>query len=376
MRSDHVFPFYIKASLGLVGVYLLITMLYIGQALIVPLIYAVIIASVISPMVGFLVSKRVNRSLAILIAMVLLTAFSAVIITVLSSQLVRFSESFPAIYQNFLHFLDKTVAWVSANFNISSRKINLWISENNVRFIKEHGSHLGQTLVDTGSALVALVLIPVYVVLFLFYQPFLIDSIHQTFKESSHREVSEVLTATKKIIQSYLVGLLFEALIMAVLNSACLLIIGVDYAILLGVIGAVINVIPYLGGIIGVALPMLMASATGSASTVLLVLVSYTCIQFIDNNYIMPRIVASRVKINALVSLIVVLAGGALWGVPGMFLSIPITAIIKVVFDHVDSLKHWGKLLGEPAGTGLLKLKRKAVTPVTKADGNVIESAL
>jgi len=79
---------------------------------------------------------------------------------------------------------------------------------------------------------------------------------------------------------------------------------------------------------------------------VLLVMATYVLIQFIDNHYLIPQIVASKVKINALVSVIVVLLGGALWGVPGMFLSIPITAIIKVIFDHIEPLKPWGFLLG------------------------------
>ncbi len=108
-----------------------------------------------------------------------------------------------------------------------------------------------------------------------------------------------------------------------------------------------LNIIPYIGGIIGLALPVIIALITkDSFSYSLLVLVVYVIIQFIDNHYIIPHIVAKRVKINALISMIVVLAGGALWGVPGMFLSIPLTAVLKVIFDHIDSLKPWGFLLG------------------------------
>jgi len=70
-------------------------------------------------------------------------------------------------------------------------------------------------------------------------------------------------------------------------------------------------------------------------------------IQIIDNDYIVPKIVASRVKLNALFSIIIVLVGNALWGIPGMFLSIPLLAIVKVIFDHIDSLKPWGFLLGD-----------------------------
>jgi predicted PurR-regulated permease PerM len=136
--------------------------------------------------------------------------------------------------------------------------------------------------------------------------------------------------------------------IMAALNSIGLLILGIQYANLLGVIGAVLNLIPYIGGIVAVALPMMIALVTKTSPWFALYLLAvYYFIQLIDNNYIVPKIVASKVKVNALVSIIVILAFGALWGIPGMFISIPLTAIVKVIFDHIETLKPWGFLLGD-----------------------------
>jgi predicted PurR-regulated permease PerM len=152
---------------------------------------------------------------------------------------------------------------------------------------------------------------------------------------------------------------LIEMLIMATLNSTVLLIIGVDYAILFGIIGAILNLIPYIGGIVAISLPMLMAFITGTPMKALLVLLGYVIIQLIDNNYLVPRIVASKVKVNALISIIVVLIGGALWGIAGMFLSIPITAICKVVFDKITPLKPIGFLIGDnmpPIGRDLFRV--------------------
>jgi len=127
-----------------------------------------------------------------------------------------------------------------------------------------------------------------------------------------------------------------------------LLILGVEYAILLGVIGAVLNLIPYIGGVIAIALPVLMALITKDGfTTPLLIIGAYTLIQFADNNIIVPRVVSSKVSVNALVSILVVLLGGTLWGVSGMFLSIPFVAVLKIIFDRIDGLKPWGKLLGD-----------------------------
>jgi predicted PurR-regulated permease PerM len=132
------------------------------------------------------------------------------------------------------------------------------------------------------------------------------------------------------------------------MDTAALLILGIEYALLLGVLGALLNMIPYIGGLVAVAMPMIVAFVTKSSPIyVLYVMVLYYLIQLIDNNYIVPMIVASKVKINALFSIIVVIAGNALWGIPGMFLSIPLLAIIKLVCDHIEPLKPWGFLLGD-----------------------------
>jgi len=98
------------------------------------------------------------------------------------------------------------------------------------------------------------------------------------------------------------------------------------------------------------AVKELVENALDAGATAIAVIVKdagSTFIQVIDNNYIVPKIVASKVKINALVSIVVVLAFGALWGIPGMFISIPLTAIVKLIFDHIEPLKPWGFLLGD-----------------------------
>jgi len=144
----------------------------------------------------------------------------------------------------------------------------------------------------------------------------------------------------------------------AILDTAALFILGIEYAIILGILGALLNMIPYLGGLVAVAMPMMVALVTKTSPMfAIYVLVLYYIIQLIDNNYIVPYIVASKVKINALFSIIVVIAGNALWGIPGMFLSIPILAIVKLVCDHIEPLKPWGFLLGDTMPS-ILEIKK------------------
>jgi predicted PurR-regulated permease PerM len=109
-----------------------------------------------------------------------------------------------------------------------------------------------------------------------------------------------------------------------------------------------LNMIPYIGGIVAVAMPMMVAIVTkDSAWFAVYTMILYYLIQLFDNNYVVPVIVASKVKINALFSMIAVLIGNLLWGIPGMVLSIPLLGVFKLIFDHIESLNPWGYLLGD-----------------------------
>lgn len=339
-------PLYVKFSLCSIGFCAFVTILYTAQHILLPIIYSSIIAIILSPSVNYF-EKKTGRILAITIILLVFLIITILLISLLSSQMMQFSNAFPKLNQQFNSLINEMVLWVSSHFKISTERINVWITEKNIVIVNEASATIAKTIINTGSLLIVFILMLVYTFMILYYQPLLSEFIKKLFKSAERAEINEILTATRKVIRSYLIGLLLEALIVASLNASLLLILGIDYAILLGVIGALVNVIPFIGGVISISLPILMALATKSPSYALLVLIGYLIIQFTDNHFIIPKVVASKVQINALVSIVVVLIGGALWGIPGMFLSIPITAIVKLIFDRIDTLKPWGYLLGD-----------------------------
>ena len=370
MDKELKFPFYAKASFFFVGMFAFISMLYIGKGIIIPLIFATIIAIVLHPLVNLFVKLKINRVLAITLTLILAILLILALGTFLFSQLSGFSESWPKLVEKFNGYFNELLDWISGYFDISPQKILAWIAKTKSEIFNTSGTAIGQTIVNVGNGLVVLLLIPVYIFMLLFYQPLLIEFIRRIFGADNRGEVSKVITQVKGLIQSYLSGLVIEAVIMSILNSTALLIIGIDYAILLGIIAALLNVIPYLGGIVAVALPMMIAIVTkASPLYAFYVLAAYYFIQLIDNNFIVPKIVASKVKINALVSIVVVLAFGALWGIPGMFISIPLTAIIKLIFDNIEPLKPWGFLLGDTMPPIIIfKIKQKKKQDIMKTE--------
>jgi predicted PurR-regulated permease PerM len=341
-------PLYIKPVFLILGLIGLVLILYIAQGILIPLVFAILISILLHPVVNFFVRLKINRVIAIILTLALTFLIIGAFGALLLSQASRFSESWPLLVDKFTQMLNEATSWASGYFDINPHKLHDWITKTKGELINGSGAAIGQTILTVGSSLVVLFLIPVYVFMLLFYHPLLIDFVRKSFAENNQSQVREIVTQTKSVIQRYLVGLVIEAVLVAILNSTALLILGIQYAILLGITGALLNVIPYVGGLVAVAMPMMVALVTKSSGWyAIYVLAAYYFIQLIDNNYISPKIVASKVKINALFSILAVIVGNALWGIPGMFLSIPILAIIKLIFDHVEPLKNWGFLLGD-----------------------------
>ena len=348
ITNNTILPFYAKAGIFFVGLSALLAILYVAQSIILPLIFSFIIAILLNPVVNFFVRIRINRVVAIIITMLLtiiiIAAFGAFIYT----QAVNFSDSWPLFVKKFTVILNQTISSASGYLNIQPQIIHAWITKTEHELININGSSIGQTIVSVSSIVASIVLIPVYIFVILYYKPLLIEFSHRLFNEENQSQVGVIVTQTKSVVQHYLVGLIIEAIIVGSLNALGLLLLGIQYAILLGVLGALLNMIPYIGGLIAIALFMMVALVTKSSPWfALYVLGVHTFIQIIDNDFIVPKIVASKVKINALFSIVVVLVGDALWGIPGMFLSLPLLAIVKVIFDHIESMKPWGFLLGD-----------------------------
>ena len=340
-------PLYHKLSIITIGLFIFFYILFISKEILVPLAFAWLLAILLNPIVNYLQRKKINKILAIVLAILLMMLVSAAILFFIGSQVAKFTEMIPELKQKINELGQDILSWFSSTFNIATPKLTSMIEEQKDKGLQGAGGIVGTALGSISGLFVGLFLLPVYIFLFLFYKPLLLEFIEKLFSKDKHKVVSEVLNETKGLIQNYLIGLMIEMCIVATMNSVALMLIGIKYAILLGVIGAILNLIPYIGGMVAIALPMLMGLMTDSPISALYVFLAYALIQFIDNNFLVPKIVASKVKVNALVSIIVVLIGGALWGVAGMFLSIPLIAILKVIFDRIETLEPFGYLIGD-----------------------------
>ncbi|GAO42602.1 AI-2E family transporter [Flavihumibacter petaseus] len=337
-------PFYFKATMILLGLFLLFDILVLLRDILVPICFAALIGILINPLTNRLILLKVPRPVAIILSILIAAIFVAAIVIFISSQLASFSELAPQFRERGAKLLQEAMNWIKSTFNVPIRKQQKMLDD----ALQNGQAYLGQTLSTLMGVLGVVVLLPIYTFLLLYYKPLLLRFFYDVIDDKHEGKVTEVLNESKSAVQSYIVGLLIETVIVAIMNSVALLLLGVKYAVLIGALGAILNLIPYIGGIIAITLPVLMAVITGDGSltTPLLVIGSYLLIQFIDNNILVPKIVSSKVEVNAFASIVVVLLGGALWGVPGMFLSIPFIATCKIIFDRIEILQPWGRLLG------------------------------
>ncbi len=353
------YPFYFKSTVILFGLYLLVYILSTLQNILVPLCFSGLIAVLLTPVVNRLNRWRINNVVSISLAITLAIVVTLGITFFLSSQVANFSDDLPIIIKKSESLFEQFQNMLLNSVGIKMQQQSKYIIElqEGLRTILE------QTVGSALSIASDLILLPVYIFLILYYRDLIVNFLYDIFKTSA-TQIGSVLKETNDAIKRYMVGLLLEAIVVAILNTSALLILGVKYAFLLGIIGAILNMLPYIGGLIAIALPIIISLITiDGFSTPLLIVGAYLLIQFIDNNILVPLLVSSKVKINALVSILIVLLGGALWGVSGMFLSIPFIGVIKIIFDRIDDLKPYGKLLGDEKPTS----KRYSFTKTQKS---------
>jgi predicted PurR-regulated permease PerM len=346
------YPFYVRVTIILLGLILFSYALADLRDILIPFSIALFLAVLLNPLVERLLIWHVPHVVAIMIALLVATVVIAGVWYFLATQMLHFSSQLPA-------FEKKMEVLVSKLQQELARKIPL---EKQNQYIAEAKAGIkpliGQTLGSVVGTLTTAFLLPVYTFLLLYYKNLILNFLYEIFAKENEEEVRAVLRQTKGAIQRYMYGLLIEGLIVASLNTLALVILGVPYAVLLGVLGAILNVVPFIGGILAVLLPVLVVTIVKDGfSTQIWVCISYMIIQFTDNHFLIPYIVSAKVRINALISIVAVLLGAAVWGLSGMFLSIPFIGVLKIIFDRIPEMKPWGRLLGDETPARLVGIR-------------------
>jgi len=356
-------PFYAKLALVLFAIICLGYLAILGQSILAPLMASILLAFLLLPVANFLERKfKFKRGIASIVSVLFMIIIIAGIMSFLASQLSDLGQDWPLLKQQAMHSFEELQHWVSRTFHVNAHKQIDYLKNSATNAIATSATLVGVTLMTLSSTLLFLAFLLLFTFFILNYRRILYSFLKAVFKEEHEQRVSDIVGQIQYIIKRYILGLFLQMMIVTGLMVIVLSILGVKYAVLLGLITGIFNLVPYVGIFSALLISILITFATAGAAKVLLVIIAFVAVHALDGNILMPLVVGSKVKINALFAFIGIVVGEMIWGISGMFLCIPYLAMLKIIFDRVDELKPWGILLGEHANPS----KKRKVYRITK----------
>ena len=338
-----------KSLLEILQYTVLVTiLLYFGKTLLIPLSYAMLISFILYPVCNWLELKGINKGIAIFLSVFSVLIFFGAVLYLLLTQVVEFTNEWQILKLKLTESLNQISFFITERFGLSSEKQILYIKN----LINNSGiqafSLLQTTFYSFSETIFNLILIPVYSFLILYNRHLLVHVLYHVFPSEGKENIREILIETIRAYYNFIKGMLLVYLIVGVLNSIGLAIIGIPHPFLFGFIASILTFIPYVGIIISSLLPIAVSWITfNSIWYPLGVILIFSIVQILEAYIIFPFAVGSRLKINTLVIIIMVIAGGLIWGASGMILFIPFVSIAKLIADRTKSLKTLSLLLGD-----------------------------
>lgn len=341
-------PFYVKLACVLISILLLGYLAKIGDTILIPMILGLLFSLLLIPLSNFMERKlRFPRTLAGILSVILFFGVLGYGLFLLASQLTLLKEDFPAFKAQIMDGAGKLQSWVSQQFGIQHKEQMEFINKTASKSVDSGTLFLGTALVSLSSLFILFVFTFLYTFFLLIYRGHIVKFLLFVNRVEDRPIVVDVVRQIQYVVKKYLIGLLIQMSLVSLLVFICLSLIGVKYSLLLALITGVFNVLPYVGIFSSMLIISILTFATSSLTHVVLVILALIIVHMIDSNFIVPKIVGSKVKVNSLFAMLSIIIGEMIWGISGMFLAIPILAIVKIVMDRIKELKPWGFLLGE-----------------------------
>ena len=332
----------------LIGMSLLVFVLHKLDGILLPLFFSALLATLLLPMVVRLERWRWPRVLAIIAALLLMVGGIVGLILLFGSQIMDLKNELPMIKQKLVVFFDQGQQWLHDRFGMRVMSKDELIDSSLSSAKKSAGGFLGSTISTTAGVLSVVSLVPIYIFCFLYYRDHMRQFMFRFVAPDRRTAVLHTMDNIQTVVQAYISGLLTVIAIVAALNAIGLLLLGVKFAVFFAIFASVLAVIPFIGILVGATIPALITLVeTGSPAKAAAVVGVFLVVQFLEGNFITPMITGSKVSINPMAAIVALILGGELWGTPGMILSIPLVAVLKVVFDANKSTEPWGFLLGD-----------------------------
>ena len=341
----------------LVGI---VVILVYAKPFLIPLTFGALLAMLLLPLTKWLQAKGVNKALAIVLSILALVAFFALVIYFISWQISDIASNATKIEQQLNTKYHQAQQFIARQLGISPEKQQQMIQKQQQSSSGQMGTMITGFLAGLGSFLTNTLLVLVYIFLFIYFRYRLKGFIVRLVPPAQRENALDVVSNAQKVAQKYLGGLAMMIVLLWVMYGIGFTIVGVKNALFFAIICGLLEIVPFVGNLTGTALTLTMSLVQGGGMNLVIgILVTYALVQFIQTYLIEPLVVGAEVSINPLFTIVGLVAGELLWGIPGMVLAIPLMGIAKIVFDHVEPLKPYGYLIGEDKKKGEGGFKKK-----------------
>lgn len=340
--------FSVRLAATLTSLLILVYALYELKELLIPLVFAILFSVLLFPLCSRLEKWRVPRIPAVLLCLILMLTVIVGLLYGITTQISNFAEVLPQLVKKANVLVNNLQVYADEHFNIDKKRQLSEAGKYMSTALETGGTLLTSTLLATTSTLTDVFIVLLFVFFFLLYRDFFRSFFYKVFGHTRRTKVDTVLSKIYDVVKDYLAGLVLVILVTGTLMTVGLMILGVDYAIFFGFFGASLVLIPYFGISLGSLLPAAYTLVTqDNPLKALGVIGIFLFVQALEGNFITPYIVGSKVSINPLAAIVALLLWETLWGLPGLVLALPLTAILKVIFDSIEGLTPYGFLIGE-----------------------------
>jgi len=330
----------------MLAIVLFFYMLIMAKLFLYPVALAILFAYLLYPLSRFLERHRIPRILAILICLILFFSIITGALLIVYRSIGLFMGDLPHFRAKALDHIDTLESEIKQIFGLANLSLVEFIKARVAQLFDQGSDFFKRAFTATTGTVFRMAILPVFIFMLLYYRTkfayFILKLVHPDKRLLTIR----ILRELSKVTSRYMDGIFTVVLILCFLNSGGLMIIGFEYPIVFGVIASFFSFIPFFGVLIGYTFPFVFALLTGESPQLPLhVFLVYLIMQFTEHNILSPNIIGSYVQLNPFIIILGVIAGGMVWGIPGMFIVVPVVAAFRIIFVNVDSLKPYGYLL-------------------------------
>lgn len=313
-----------------------------------PLTLGVLFAYLLFPIANFFEKRGVARIIANLIAIIIGLTIIYGVGFFIFKQFKVFLSDLPALKQHASSNINRMFGVIERSFEIQTGELRIELIKLIQDFFESPGKIWQNAFGATFNTLFTVFIMPVYIFFLLYYRDKFRQFILMLVPTNRHAVAERIIDDVNTVTIRYMTGMFIVVSILVVVNSIGFLIIGLNYAIMLGALAAIMNFIPYYGTIIGYSFPLLFAFfIMDSPYYAFWVLIQFIIVQFSENNILTPNIVGSHVNVNPFMIILAITLGGVVWGIPGMFIAVPVVTVMRVLGENIDELSPLGFILGQ-----------------------------